>query len=384
MAMALLLIGSLLFVSFARLLRADLGYDPSHVLTFRVAHPSGRSSVDRARFADTLVQRLRLLPAVASAGAAGSLPLTLSEPPVALSDTPFASATGPAPPPPPPGIMPPAGMAIRNLVTRDFLDALGTRVLSGRGFDATDEAGAPQVMLVNEAVLRSGLIGDRPIGRRIYAVGPMPWTVVGVVKDVVRAPGVAPAPQVYFHLRQASGVPQYFAVRSAGDPVHVAPQVRALVTDLDSHSTAVGIISTERVVSNSLSRQRLLAALVGGFAALAVALAAIGIYSLVGFVVTQRTQEIGIRAALGAPRGRILWLVVGQTSVLTIVGIAIGTAGAVLLARQLGHQVYGLSALNPLTVGAVAVVFAAVTIGAALGPARRATAIDPVEVLRAQ
>jgi predicted permease len=384
MAMALLLIGSLLFVGFARLLRADLGYDPSHVLTFRVAQPSGRSSVDRARFADTLVQRLRLLPVVSSAGAAGSLPLTLSEPPVALSDTPFASATGPAPPPPPPGIMPPAGTAIRNLVTRDFLDALGTRVLSGRGFDATDEAGAPQVMLVNEAVVRSGLIGDRPIGRRIYAVGPMPWTVVGVVKDVVRAPGVAPAPQVYFDLRQASGVPQYFAVRTASDPVHVAPQVRALVTDLDSHSTAVGIICMERVVSNSLSRQRLLAALVGGFAALAVALAAIGIYSLVGFVVTQRTQEIGIRAALGAPRSRILWLVVGQTSVLTIVGIVIGTAGAVLLTRQLGHQVYGLSALNPLTVGAVAVVFAAVTIGAALGPARRATAIDPVDVLRVQ
>jgi ABC-type antimicrobial peptide transport system permease subunit len=115
-----------------------------------------------------------------------------------------------------------------------------------------------------------------------------------------------------------------------------------------------------------------------------VALAAIGIYSLVGFVVTQRTQEIGIRAALGAPRSRILWLVVGQTSVLTIVGIVIGTAGAVLLTRQLGHQVYGLSALNPLTVGAVAVVFAAVTIGAALGPARRATAIDPVDVLRVQ
>jgi putative ABC transport system permease protein len=385
MATALLLVGALFFTGFAKLLRADLGYDSSGVLTFRVAVPTTRSADERQQFAEVLVRRLGLFPDVLAAGTAGSLPLTLSEATVPLTATPpEAGPSQPAPPPPPPGTMPPPGTAIRNVVSQDLLAALGTRVVRGRGFDDGDRAGSLPVALINEAVVRSGMVGNSPIGSRVYAIGRAPWTIVGVVEDVIRAPGAAPVPQVYFDRRQAPVAPQYFVVRTGGDPTQMAPRIRALVTELEPQGTAVGMVSMEQVVSNSLSRQRLLAALIGGFAVLAAALASIGIYSLVGFVVAQRTQEIGIRTALGARRGQVFRLILGQTAFLTVVGITIGLTGAALLTRQLGHHQYGLSAPEPLVFILTPATFALITLAAAMGPARRATTLDPADVLRAQ
>jgi putative ABC transport system permease protein len=200
-----------------------------------------------------------------------------------------------------------------------------------------------------------------------------------------------PTPQVFLDLRQLPQVPpgappvaavEYFAVRTEGPPSVMVSSIRDIVRQLEPMATVERVATMEQLVSNSVARPRLYAVLLGAFAAVAVALAAIGIYGVLTYAVSQRIREIGIRMALGAERSNVMRLVLGQSLVLTVIGIVVGLGGAATVSRYLETMLFGLTPLDRTTFVAVALVFAAVATVAAYVPARRATHVDPVVALR--
>jgi putative ABC transport system permease protein len=264
---------------------------------------------------------------------------------------------------------------------------MGMRVIAGRGFGENDRAGQPHVMLINRTLERSGYLGDHPIGTRVYAAGGLPWEVVGIVDDVHQY-GLdrEPDPQIFIDVRQLpSGNPYpYYAVRADGDPTALTSRIRSVVRELDSQAIVDNVAPMRQLVSNSIARPRLYAVLLGIFAGVAAALAAIGTYGVLAYSVTRRTREIGIRVALGAQRGEVLSLVLRQSAVLTIIGLGLGLAGAAAVTRYLEGLLFGLTPLDPVTFGAVTVLFAAIATVASYVPARRAATVDPLIALRCE
>ena len=387
-AMALMLFvgGGLLIRSFHNLSNVDPGYQSANVLTFRVAAPGGRAAAARlGTLAEDLVARLQSVPGVRAAGYSEHVPMVQSRTGMPLRTSPDMPIV------PPPGAPPRQG-ADTHFVSRDFLSVLGMRLAAGRLFGAQDGAGQPQVILINQALARTGLLGDDPIGRQIYAIGKAPWQVVGIVEDV-RQYGLdqMPVPQVFFDMRQLPAIPggvfaavEYFVVRTDGDPMAIVPHVRDLVKQLDPAAAVESVATLDELVANSVARPRLYAVLLGLFAAVAVALAVVGIYGVMAYVVVQRTREIGIRMALGARRAEVMGLVLSQSVLLTGIGIVVGLAGAAALSRYLERLLFGLTPLDPMTFFMAAALFAAVATSAALVPARRATKVDPLLALRCE
>jgi putative ABC transport system permease protein len=276
-----------------------------------------------------------------------------------------------------------------QFVSRDYLAAIGARIVAGRAFSEVDRLGQPQVMLVNETLARSGIAGPNPIGRRLYAYGDEPWEIIGIVEDVRQAaPEQPPDPQIFIDFRQVpiservSGVGLYFVVRAEGEGDVLAGSIRSIVRSLDPRAIVDNIAPMDALVANAVVRPRLYAAVIGIFAGVAVVLAAIGIYGVVAFAVSQRTREIGIRVALGAERARVMTLVVGQTLFLVGVGLVLGVAGAAAVTRYLEGMLFGLTPLDPATFVSVCVTFSVVAVCASLVPARRATRFDPLVALR--
>jgi predicted permease len=386
MAMVLLIGGGLLIHSFVKLSQVNLGYDPSHVLSFQVSLPAGRTDLQLRQLADRLVVRLQTMPQVRAVGYVESLPNTM------VSGRFVPLRTTPQMPPsigrPMPGAFP-AETPDTRFVSKDFLSSLGIRAVAGRTFGENDGAGQPRVLLINETLARSGLLGATPLGRHVYALGDQPWEVIGIVEDVRQfGPAQRVDPQLFIDFRQVpeaqriSGVGLYFTVRVDGDPAALVPNVRTIARELDSQTIVDNIAPLEQLVSNAIARPRLYAVLLGIFAAVAVLLAAIGIYGVMSHAVTRRTREIGIRVALGARRSAVMALILRQSLVLTAVGIALGAGGALALSRSLEQMLFGLEPLDAATYAAVSVLFTAVAAVAAYIPAHRATEIDPLTALR--
>jgi putative ABC transport system permease protein len=271
-----------------------------------------------------------------------------------------------------------------RLVSRNFLHSMGIPMVAGRGFEEGDRDGAPRVMLINRTLAASGFLGQDPIGKRFYALGPEPWEIVGIVEDVRQASlDQAAGPEIYIDYRQVPagesmvGVGLYFGVR-AGSASALRSSIRGVIHQIDSHVIA----PMEHLVSSSLGRPRLYAVLLGIFASVAIVLAAIGIYGVMSYVVAQRTREIGVRVALGAGQRQVLTLVMTQSVAITMAGLALGLGGAGALSRYLDQMLFGLSPLDPATFAAVACLFAAIALGAAFVPAVRATRVDPLVALR--
>jgi putative ABC transport system permease protein len=388
MAMVLLVGGGLLIHSFVKLSTIDLGYEPANVLTFQVGLPADRySNVQLRTFAESLIERLRSIPGVREAAYGRQLPF------VAITETFWFRRTPElADPPPPPN---PATSTDARVVSQDYLTVLGISVIAGRAFEDGDGPGAPRVMLINEAVVRRDFPGENPIGRLVYAGrDSIPWQIVGIVRDVRQAgQDQAPRPQFFADYRQwpesdrvmFTFLGPYYALRvEGGDPASVVAHARPIARELDGQAGLFNVASMDQLVANRITRPRMYAVLTGIFAVVAVALAAIGIYGVLTHTVTQRTREIGIRMALGARRTEVMRLVVRQSLVWTVGGIALGLVGAAILARSLAGMLFGLTPLDPATFVAVSALFALIAAVASYLPARRATKVDPIVALRCE
>jgi putative ABC transport system permease protein len=383
MAMVLLVGAGLLIHSFAKLTHVSPGFDPSNLLTFQVALPASRDP-DPERFAEELIEGLESLPGADAAGATTILPLGHSGPTpmMAIRGLPVQLSLEEPPSP--------------RIVSQDYLRAMGIRVLDGRGFSETDRAGQPRVVLLNQAMAERYYPGENPIGKKVYLAGPEDpgWEIVGVV-DNVRQSGltVEPQPELYIELRQRPDMMAamlsnrfgglFFALRTHGDPMYIVSIVRVLVRQIDPEATLeLNVASMEQRLSDSVARPRLYTVLLVIFAGAAGILAAVGIYGIVAYAVTQRTREIGIRMALGARGGEVLTLVVKQGMAVVVIGIAVGLAGAMAVTRYLEAMLFGLSPLDATTFAAVSLAFLTTAVLACYLPARRAARVDPMVALR--
>jgi putative ABC transport system permease protein len=385
LAVVLVAAAGLLIHSFVRLAGVDAGFSAERVLTFQVA-TSPEAAAGRFEMNDRLVRRLRALPGVDAVGYSISIPLQTRNLVTMFIEPPWPREGEPAAPP---FIVP---------VDPHYLDVVGTPLVAGRFFRDEDNRGAP-VMIVNESLARRAFAGD-PVGQLVrIAFSEAAWEVVGVVADASGQQSLAddPAPAYYVPAGQMirlsymqgpaggtfwGGV--IFAVRAARDADALVPGIDRVLRDLEARSAMTSVTPLTRIVSNSLSAPRFYAATLGAFAGVALVLAAIGLYGLLAYSVAQRTREIGVRMALGAPRRGILALVLGQGAALAGIGMAVGLAGAFAVTRYLSGLLFGITPFDPATFAAVALVFAGVALFASYVPARRATGVDPLVALRSE
>ncbi|HEX8501477.1 MAG TPA: ABC transporter permease [Pyrinomonadaceae bacterium] len=381
-ALSLLLLAGagLLVKSFARLQAVNPGFDSGGVLTARVSLPGARykEPAQKAEFYAALTERLNALPGVEAAGATTSLPLGGSNLSVWRG---FIPEGRPATPEASEG-------ASYAVVTPGYFRALRIPVRAGRDFDERDDANSPKVAVVNETLARKFFAGQDPVGRHIaiWRDEDFPRRIVGVVGDTKpQSLDAEDAPQVYVPARQDAAWGGFsLAVRARGgdDPAALAPAVREAVRALDRQLPVYDVKTMGKVLGDSTAYRRVTVFLMAGFAAAALLLAGVGLYGVLSYTVAQRTREIGIRMALGA-RGRdVLGLVVRQGMLLTLAGLGLGLAGALLLTRLMEGLLYGVSAADPEVYALVALLLAAVALVACLVPARRATKVDPMVALR--
>jgi len=386
LAATLVIVGGLLIRSFWLLQQVDPGFDAKNVLTFQIALPDARYPEEQqvVAFYQRLVDRLRVLPGVETASAAWGLPPKRQ---LLANDTEFEGV-----PEPPNG--PVHNVDYWQFVTHDYLRTLKIPIVNGRGFLPTDAAGTPGVVLVNETTAKLFWPGKDPLGRRLRASAPPdvhpPWlTVVGVVKDVKQGGLEAETgTEVYFLQPQmpetlgGASDDMYLLVRTAGDPLSLVSQVRREVRALDPGLPLADVRSLEQVVFESVAQPRFITSMALLFAFVALALAAVGTYGVLSYSVEQRTQEIGVRMALGAQARQVLGMVLAQGVGLVVIGLVLGVVLALALQRILAGMLFGVAATDPTIFASVVVVLAAVSLLACYLPARRATRIDPLVALR--
>jgi len=372
------------------------------VLTLKVSLPPARSDAWLGTFAENFVARLRTLPRVRAAGYGETLPL------VRVSRLAWLGITPDMPPNPVEASrLGTTGRTVSvRIVSRDFLQAMSTRVVAGRGFAESDGQGQPPVMLINQTLARSAFLEAQALGKALFVLGPvtfdprrrdptatapLPWRIVGIVEDVHQASLDQEAgPEIFVDFRQLpgpSGPPgssRYVAMRIDGDQTAVAANVRSIARQLDAAALVEDVRPMAQLVSNSIARPRLNAVILGLFAAVAVVLASIGIYGVMAYSVTQRTREIGLRIAIGAQWVQVMTLVLRRSVTLIVVGLSLGLAGSAAVTRYLQGMLFGLTALDPSTFVAVAVLFGGVAFVATYVPARRAKNVDPIVALRCE
>ncbi|MGH9837354.1 MAG: ABC transporter permease [Blastocatellia bacterium] len=384
MALVLLVCAGLLIKSVLRLRAVNPGFNPDHLLTMNVALPSARypRPQQRVDFHNRLSERLAALPGVNAVGFTSVLPFSANFDGrgLAVEDHPK-----------PPGSEFDVDLYI---ITPDYLRTLATPLRTGRVFTERDSADAPQVALINETMARALWPEQDPLGKRIKFPGsekdPQPWrTIVGVVADVAQyALDRQPPMQIYLPDAQYPASYMTLVVRTASDPSsdpnRFVSAVRNEVRALDKDQAVYGIATLEQLVGASLALRRFSMLLLLSFAAVALALAVVGIYGVMSYAVTQRTHEIGVRLALGAQARDVLTLVIGQGLKLALGGVGIGLAVAVALTRLMKTLLFGVSATDPLTFGVIAVLLASVALLACWIPARRATKVDPLIALRSE
>ena len=374
LAIVLLSGAGLMLRSFDRLRRVDPGFRPEGALTMSVALPSARygDPIRIIRFYDDVFERLAALPGVTAVGAANRLPTQAAGPTSWLTIDGAPATTG----------VPPE--VNFRIVSDDYFRALGVPLVQGRLVSHADRADSALPIVVNER-LAARYFGGAPIGRRIR-LGPnpqAPWhTIVGVVADVRDAgPAADPTPEVYLPLSQQPFSQFTLVVRGAA-PAGLAGPVRAAIRATDAAVPIGEVMTLDRLVGAAVARPRFSLFLLGSFALLAVVIAAVGTYGVVNFLVSQRTHEFGVRVALGAATGDMLWLVLRDSLRLTLAGVATGTLAAVAFTRFMRTMLFETAPTDPTTFAVVPAVLVVVTLLATYLPARRATRVDPIEALR--
>jgi putative ABC transport system permease protein len=373
LSLVLLVGAGLLLRSAVALQHANLGFRPDHVLTAEFRLPPAKYPEPRAiaAFFRQTLERLRAVPGIESAALVRAVPFSGNG-----GSTTYQVEGQPEPPK---GREP---MAQLNIVSTGYFRTMGIPQLEGRDFDEHDTPDVPAVAVVNDTMARQVWPGVDPIGRRVRLRDAGWVTVVGVVGDVRHSgPSEPPQPQVYTTHEQDARIFACVVARTAGDPMGMAAPMRAALWSVDKDQPVWKVRAMEDLVTGARGTARAMSLLVGVFAAVALALAAVGIYGVMAYAVSQRTREIGIRMALGAASGRVLRLVVGRALLLTGIAIVIGAAGATALARLLGTLLFGVGPADPFTFATAALALALVGTLAAYLPARRAARIDPVRAL---
>jgi putative ABC transport system permease protein len=379
LSLVLLVGAGLLIRSFIRLQQFELGFNPEHLLTMRVQLPGSkyREPNQIAGFYKQLFERIEATPGVQSAGAISSIFLT---------DTPNSTnftIEGR-----------PAFTGVESIevpldsVSTGYFKVMGIPLLAGREFDEHDAIGTTLVAIINQTFARRFFSGEDPVGKRYAYAASNPdnksWiTIVGVVADMRRTGFDRPVrPETFLPESQNPDNALTIVARTSGDPSSLAGALRDEVWAIDKDQSVFDIKTMRQTLSEMLSQRRFNTLLFGIFAAVALTLAAVGIYGVMSYAVAERTHEIGLRMALGAQTSDVLNLIVRQGMRLAITGLAAGLAASFALTRVMSTLLYGVSATDPLTFILIPVVLAGVALAACFVPARRAMRVDPMVALR--
>jgi putative ABC transport system permease protein len=378
-ACALLTGAGLLGQTFRALQNVPLGFDPNHLLTVGIKVPGLRyhEEIELATFYRQLLEKVATLPGVRATAVDNNVPFS------GVPNQADFAVTGQ--PEPRHGEEPTAEI---HGVSPDYFKTMGIPILRGRTFGADDVIGKPLVVMIDEGLAREFFPDRDPIGQQLN-LGEQDkpkthYTIVGIVPTVRHGEvGIAPViPQLYFAQAQDSDLQVTLLVRTQGEPSARLPSVRTAVRSIDPQLPIFATRTMNEAVSASLGRQRLAATMIGGFSLLALFLAALGLYGVLAYSVTQRTREIGIRIALGSPRARIVGLIMRRAAIMVGLGIIVGVALSLGCGPLVQHLTYGVQPHDPGTIIGVAVLLAIIAILACWLPARRAMRIDPVVALR--
>ena len=400
LALVLLVGAGLLLRSFVALMTVDRGYDPANVMTARTRDPdlrrrAGSMTREEAaerraagrRFSEALLEaldRMARLPDVAAVGLSSSLPLAGG------SFSPRSARVFGRPAPSDPNASP---MVNLRSASPGYFDVMRLRLRAGRFFTALDGAGSPRVLVVNERFAREVFGSEPAVGQRLQIGGDDSWEVIGVVADVQYRglTGTESRAEAFVSVHQAETAGMTFGLdapfivaRTTGDPLAVIPYLREAVAEAHPRAAIDDVMTMDARLSAAVAQPRFYAGFTVGFAALALFLAAFGIYGLLSYTVAQRRREIGVRMALGAQRGDILALVVRQGAALVAAGAVVGLLAAFASSRVLESFLYGITTDDRLTFVAGPLVLVAVALVACWLPARRATRIDPMDALRVE
>ena len=380
-ALTLLVCGGLMVQSFQRLQHVNLGFTPDNLITMKMVLPASKYSQYRQRvgFADQVLERVRNLPGVVSAGTTTNIPL---EREIAY-DAMFNVEGGP---PPNPNNVP---ITSHRIVSPNYLEALGVTLIKGRLINKNDRAETLPIVVVSKEFARQAWPGEDAIGkrvRRVRAGQTFPWmTVVGVVKDVKedlfnyrinRPVWYVPYAQV------ENDFPVNLIVRASVDPTSLAAALRNVIHTVDPDQPVSNIMTMNTILSGVLVTERFGAILMGALAISGLLLASIGLYGVMAYSISQRTGEIGLRVALGAQPKDVLGLIIGYGMKLTLVGIVVGLVTAWSTTRLLASLLFGLSATDTATFSAISLLLGLVGLFACYFPARSAMRLNPVEALR--
>ena len=382
LAMLLLVGAGLLLRSFSHLQDVPPGFQADHLLVADIplSQNAYAKPEQRFEFFDRLVDRAKALPGVRSAAAASFLPVSGGGSIIHFNIY--------GHPPKSPHEFIAAGY---RTVTPHYFETLGVPLLQGRVFTPADTDKAPAVVVINATMARTFFPGESPLGRRIQLGAipdkEVPWMeVVGVVGDLLQGLDLGPAAEMYLPYRQADALLPVFqmsvVLRTAADPFTQASALRSALAEIDPNQPLVKVRSMEENMSASVAQPRFRTWLIGIFAALALLLAAVGVYGVMSYTVTQRTSEIGIRVTLGAQSADVFRGIVGEGARIALLGVAAGLIAALALTRLLRTFLYGVSVFDPATFLAVASILTLISVAACYFPARRATRVDPIVALR--
>ena len=376
LAVVLLVGAGLLIKSFVKLQQVELGFKPANVISVTLSPPFTLlpKTYRKTDYYRSMVESLKTMPGVEAAAVTTSPPTT-----GALMNVPLIIPGRPEPP----GSE--KQRAFLNVVSPDYFQVIGNPLKHGRLFNDSDNEKSPPVAIINETMARSYFDGADAIGKRIAVKGERDQRleIVGVAADVKQfGLDVENKPSLYRPYRQEEVTFMHLVVQTSADSASMIPALRRRIIETDKLTAITRIRSLDGLISDSVAQPRFYTLLLTIFAAIALTLAALGIYGVVAYSVSLRTHEIGIRVALGAQARRIVRLVVGKGLILILVGVGIGLAGALLMTRVMTGLLFEVSATDPAVFAMIAVLLIVVALAACLAPARKATTVDPLLALR--